>query len=837
MRARGTAVAALLVLASGAPAAAQPSWGDRLADRDVALSDMGAAAGVWSDRDTVWVSDWSGSAVRAYALRGGARRAALDMAELPARNAAGLWSDGDTLWVADFGSEAVYARRLDTGAAVEGRSLTGLDDGGNDAPTGIWSDGTTLWAADYYHRKAYAYALSDGARTVSRELALDGSKRPFGLWSDGETLLVADWTGGRVLAYRLSDGARMEERDIATSAAGNSRPMGLWSDGETLWVTDELDDKLYAYAVPGLREVRPPAGVDPSLESLSLSDVDIGTFARTTTSYAAEVARDVETTTVTALPAVSGATVAITPADADSGTAGHQVELAVGRTLVEVAVTARNGVTRRTYAVTVTKPSDDASLKSLSLTGMDIGAFSAQRLDYSGHAAYEVDSTTVAATVSHGGATLTVTPADADEGTPGHQVALAFGETVIEVRVLAQDATTERTYTVNVARAGPSTDTALRSLGLTGVDIGAFDPADEVFAGSAAYEVSTTTVIAALRHAGAAVEVSPADSDVAAAGHQVRLAVGTTTVEIRVVAQDGTTERTYTGTVVRAEPSPDAALRYLRLTGVDIGLFDPAHEVFAGSAEHEVSSTTVIATPRHAAAVVRVSPPDTDGAATGHQVALAVGETAVEIRVVAQDGTTERTYTGTVVRAGPSTDAALRSLRLSRIDMGLFLPDERSYDASVPYVVASTTVTAAPRHTGATVEISPADADDAATGHQVRLPTGTTVVEVRVVAQDGTTERTYTVTVVRSEDLAVVLTIGEDDRVRIGLPSSADRYHVLYLPVGCRRREDGARCGDPVRRTRRRGTDRTAQRRHWRRLPHCDVFDGLTRRHGRRWRG
>ena len=182
------------------------------------------------------------------------------MAELPASIPAGLWSDGDTLWVSDFSGDALDARRLATGAAVCGPWRSPPPDNG--APTGLWSDGSTLWAADYYDRKAYAYALSDGTRASSRDLALSGTGRPFGLWSDGATLLAADWTGGRVLAYRLSDGSRQSERDIDTSAAGNAKPMGLWSDGTTLWVTDEQDDRLYAYAVPGLLEVRPPAAAD-----------------------------------------------------------------------------------------------------------------------------------------------------------------------------------------------------------------------------------------------------------------------------------------------------------------------------------------------------------------------------------------------------------------------------------------------------------------------------------------------------------------------------------------------------------------------------------------------
>ena len=66
-----------------------------------------------------------------------------------------------------------------------------------------------------------------------------------------------------------------------------------------------------------------------------------------TTSYAAEAAHDVATTTVTAGVTQGGATVAIAPTDADPATAGPPGGAAeVGRTVVEVKVTAPNGITR-----------------------------------------------------------------------------------------------------------------------------------------------------------------------------------------------------------------------------------------------------------------------------------------------------------------------------------------------------------------------------------------------------------------------------------------------------------------------------------------------------------
>ena len=81
-------------------------------------------------------------------------------------------------------------------------------------------------------------------------------------------------------------------------------------------------------------------------------------------------------------------------------------------------------------------------------------AFASETEAYAVDAPVEVAVTTVSATASHNGATVEITPVDDDgDAGNGHQVKLAVGENTIEVLVTAQDATTEKTYTVTVNRA------------------------------------------------------------------------------------------------------------------------------------------------------------------------------------------------------------------------------------------------------------------------------------------------------------------------------------------------------------------------------------------------
>ena len=98
--------------------------------------------------------------------------------------------------------------------------------------------------------------------------------------------------------------------------------------------------------------------------------------------------------------------------------------------------------------------SDDARLASLSLTGVDLGAFEPETDAYAAAVAHEVAVTTVSAEPSDPNAMVTVTPDDGDANAAGHQIALAVGDNnAIAATVTAADGATTRTYTVTVTRA------------------------------------------------------------------------------------------------------------------------------------------------------------------------------------------------------------------------------------------------------------------------------------------------------------------------------------------------------------------------------------------------
>ena len=213
-----------------------------------------APGGIWSDGETMWVSDWEDDKIYAYDMATKERVSGKDFNTLEAAGNTGpfgIWSDGETMWVTDLTDDKIYAYDMVTKARVSGKDFDTLIAARNPRPRGIWSDGETMWVADQEYVRIYAYDMASKARVFDRDFDTLIAARnwgPRGIWSDGLTMWVADLRRDKVFAYDMATGARVPGREFNTlDAAGNWVPRGLWSDGTTMWVSDWEDDKIYAY--------------------------------------------------------------------------------------------------------------------------------------------------------------------------------------------------------------------------------------------------------------------------------------------------------------------------------------------------------------------------------------------------------------------------------------------------------------------------------------------------------------------------------------------------------------------------------------------------------------
>ena len=128
----------------------------------------------------------------------------------------------------------------------------------------------------------------------------------------------------------------------------------------------------------------------------------------------------------------------------------------------DVGVRAANSVGDGSWSDTVTgttSPSDDATLNSLTLTGLWLApAFDSGTMSYNAPVGHTVTQVTVGATSNYHLADVEFLDgdgnalADAEDAAPGHQVDLSVGDNIVGVKVTAQDGVTTLTYTVTVDR-------------------------------------------------------------------------------------------------------------------------------------------------------------------------------------------------------------------------------------------------------------------------------------------------------------------------------------------------------------------------------------------------
>jgi YD repeat-containing protein/predicted outer membrane repeat protein len=439
---------------------------------------------------------------------------------------------------------------------------------------------------------------------------------------------------------------------------------------------------------------------DATLSNLTVSSGTL-VFDVNTTDYTVNVTNDVTSIDVIGTANHEGATVA-----------GNVIgkTLNVGDNLVSITVTAEDGITTKTYTVTVHRFSNDATLSDLTVNVGTL-SFDAGTTSYTVNVGNDVTNITLTATKNHEAASV-----DGD----GLKT-LNVGDNTFDIVVTAEDGTTTTTYKVTVVRAA-SSDASLRNLTVSSGTL-SFDAETTSYTVNVGNDVTNITLTATKNHEAASV-----------GGDGLKtLNVGDNTFDIVVTAEDGTTTTTYKVTIVRAASS-DASLRNLTVSSGTLS-FDAETTSYTVNVANNVTSIDVTGTANHDGATV-------EGNVTNKT--LDVGDNPVSITVTAEDGVTTRTYTVTVHRF--SNDATLSSLTLSSIILTpAFNADITSYTVNVLYDVTNTTVTGKANHTAATV-----------TGNGNKdLATGDNVITITVTAEDGVTTKEYTVTVIRNDHVLV----------------------------------------------------------------------------------
>jgi uncharacterized repeat protein (TIGR02543 family) len=291
------------------------------------------------------------------------------------------------------------------------------------------------------------------------------------------------------------------------------------------------------------------------------------------------------------------------------------------------------------------------------------------------------------------------------------------------------------------------------------------------YTASVANSVSTVTITPTVNQVNATtVQYIGATGTTAFTG---AIAVGSNVIRTLVTAHDESTTSTYTVTVTRI--SNDATLSALVLSsGTPSPTFSSGTESYTASVGHSVTSITVTPTRTQGNATITVNGTAvTSGSASG-SIALNVGSNTITVVVTAQDGSTTKSYSVDVTRAG-SADATLSSLALSTGTLSpTFSSGTESYTVSVVNSVTSVMVTPARTQANATITVNGTAVTSGSASGSISLNVGSNTITVVVTAQDGSTTKTYTVTVTRLSNDATLsnTSVIKGQAPTLGTPSS-----------------------------------------------------------------
>nr|WP_260677892.1 MBG domain-containing protein [Flavobacterium nitrogenifigens] len=265
-----------------------------------------------------------------------------------------------------------------------------------------------------------------------------------------------------------------------------------------------------------------------------------------TVSYSGFVNGDTEASLTTAATASTLATT--------SSPAGTYAITASGASSPNYSISYVDGI----LTITPSSPlSNDADLKNLSISnGILNPVFSANTLLYNVTVGSEISAEMITAVADDPLAVIRINGVLVASGTSSNPISLELGLNVIVIKVVAEDGSTVKNYTINVTREA-SNNAALSNLMISEGNLEPVFESDVTqYNAKVKYDVNSITVTPTAADPKAAIKVNGSSVASATASEPIVLATGENIIETVVTAQDGITKQMYTITVFKGA-APD----------------------------------------------------------------------------------------------------------------------------------------------------------------------------------------------------------------------------------------------------------------------------------------
>lgn len=299
---------------------------------------------------------------------------------------------------------------------------------------------------------------------------------------------------------------------------------------------------------------------DATLSGIVVTNFNLSpSFSATTTDYTVNVASDTTSVQLSASATDSAASIVY----AIAGSPINPTSISLGAkgttTTITITVTAQNGTTA-VYKTNIYRPTEtDATLASLSVDGYAISPGFAKTIsNYSANITSGVTSAIVSAAASSANATIAYTVGGS--AVDPSAVPIAHDSTThLVIAVTAEDTTTTQTYNLDLI-GQKETNANLSAVSLTeaapssGTSISfspTFDASKTEYTATVASTVTAISIVATRQGSYSSFVYQDGNGTALASNTNIALVPGTNTVKVFVTAEDGTTTKTYTFTIVR----------------------------------------------------------------------------------------------------------------------------------------------------------------------------------------------------------------------------------------------------------------------------------------------
>jgi gliding motility-associated-like protein len=547
----------------------------------------------------------------------------------------------------------------------------------------------------------------------------------------------------------------------ATVATGTANPIALNAGTNTIDVTGTSQDgtvtKSYRITITRAFAGSNMAGLGVTLNA---GTPLVQTGGPANVNVSSTVAYSVSTIKVKAYVLEAHATIKINGAPQANNVLSDPIALGIGDNIINVVGTAQDGITTRTYRITVTRTAPPANIADVSFTlspNITLTTVSGSAdFNYAATVANTISNLVITPTAASPSATITVNGTVVTTGTAYGPIALNTGINTIDIVGTSQDGTVTKSYRITITRGMPGSNMA--GLGIT-LNAGTplvqvSGPADVNSTSTVANGISSISVKAYVLEPNATITINGAPQVSNVLSDPIALSVGDNIINVVGTAQDAITTRSYRITVTRSAPAVDVADLMIALNpNTPLTQVSGSADVnYTAAVANSVTQVSVIPTAASTTATITVNGTAVATGTASGPIALSTGTNIINVVGTSQDGTAIKTYRITLTRAQPGSNVAGLGITLSE---GTRLvqtagPANVNVSSTVANSITSVRVKAYVLEAHATITLNGAPQANNVLSGPIALAVGDNIINVLGTAQDGTTTRSYRVTVTRA---------------------------------------------------------------------------------------